>query len=77
LTIENYEDNFIADNSTYYYPKTIITNHISSNDFKKAITIIWRRVWPKGRKGQTKILGNRKINLVFTKKHSYKTSQYS
>ena len=58
LTIENYVDTFITDNSTYYYPKTTIANHISGNDFKNAITIIWRRVWPKGRKGQTRILGN-------------------
>lgn len=58
MAIENYVDTFITDNNTYYYPKTTITNHISGNDFKKAITIIWRRVWPKGRKGQTRILGN-------------------
>ena len=26
--------------------------------FKKSVTIQWRKVWPKGRKGQFRILGN-------------------
>lgn len=58
MIIENYTDSFITDNKTYYYPNTTITNHLSGNNFKKAVTIIWRRVWPKGRKQQQRLLGN-------------------
>ena len=41
-----------------YYPKIIIDKHNSNINFTKKITIQWRRVWPKGRRGQFRILGN-------------------
>ena len=42
----------------FYYPKPIIYKHKSNVNFTKKITIQWRRVWPKGRIGQFRILGN-------------------
>ena len=43
-----------TDNETFYYPKKFD----ESKQYKKYITMQWRRVWPKGRKGQDRILGN-------------------
>ena len=58
MNISTYEDKFISDNETYYYPKSVIDSHNSNIKFKKYITIQWRKVWPKGRTGQYRILGN-------------------
>ena len=58
LKIQKFEDLFISDNEIFYYPKKIINNHKLNINFTKIITIQWRRVWPKGRKGQFRILGN-------------------
>jgi len=58
MNIQTYEDKFITDNETYYYPKSVIDSNNSKTEFKKYITIQWRKVWPKGRKGQYRILGN-------------------
>lgn len=43
-----------TDNVVFYYPKKFD----KSKQYKKYVTIQWRRVWPKGRKGQERILGN-------------------
>ena len=51
------EDSFIS-NEIFYYPKSIIENYNSKTNFTKVLTFQWRRVWPKGRKGQQRILGN-------------------
>ena len=56
MNIATYEDKFISDNETYYYPKSVIGSYHSKVQFKKYITIQWRKVWPKGRKGQYRIL---------------------
>jgi hypothetical protein len=58
MNISEYEDKFISDNEVYYYPKSVIESHNSNIQFKKYITIQWRKVWPKGRIGQSRILGN-------------------
>jgi len=58
LNIKPFEDKFITDNEIYYYPESIIGNHKSNNSFDKIVTIQWRRVWPKKRKGQNRILNN-------------------
>ena len=58
MNIEQYEDKFITDNELYYYPKSVIGNYSSKIKFKKYITIQWRRIWPKGRTGQYRIMGN-------------------
>ena len=58
LNITNFKDSFISDNETFYYPKLIIKNHFLNKTFNKTITIQWRKVWPKGRTNQKRILGN-------------------
>ena len=64
ISPDNYTD-IISNNNNknnseiFYYPETII-NEIAKNknSFNKILTFQWRRVWPKGRKGQYRILGN-------------------
>ena len=58
MNIPKYKDSFISDNEIYYYPKSIIDYYNSKIEFKKYITIQWRRIWPKGRIGQSRLLGN-------------------
>ena len=58
LKIHNFEDTFVSDNNVYYYPKSVINYFKSNNKFNKSITIQWRKVWPKGRENQKRILGN-------------------
>ena len=60
LNIKKYHDIFKSRNEAFYYPKKIIDENNLKINFTKKITIQWRRVWPKGRKGQFRILGNGK-----------------
>jgi hypothetical protein len=60
MKLPDFKDIFISDNKTYYYPQKVIKNYKSNIVFKKAVTIQWRKVWPIGRKGQRRILGNGK-----------------
>ena len=57
---ENFIDSFDKKNQeVYYYPESIInTGTNDKNSFNKILTFQWRRVWPKGRSGQQRILGN-------------------
>ena len=43
-----------------YNPYKIVKNHLNGVNFTKIVTIQWRRVWPKNRKRQQRILGNAK-----------------
>ena len=52
-----YIDSFNSDKEIFYYPKSILDNK-DKNKFTITLTFQWRRVWPKGRKGQQRILGN-------------------
>ena len=54
----NFEDKFITDNDTYYYPESVIKSHESGIKFDKIVTVQWRKVWPKNRKGQVRIFNN-------------------
>ena len=58
FNIPIFEDSFISDNNTFYYPESIIQKSKSNNEFNKILTIQWRKVWPKERKYQQRILGN-------------------
>ena len=58
IKLHDFEDSFISDNNIYYYPKSVIQNFKLNNNFNKSITIQWRKVWPKGREFQQRILGN-------------------
>ena len=58
MKIPKFKDSFISDNETFYYPKSIIDNHKLNVKFDKIVTFHWRKVWPKGRRNQDRILGN-------------------
>ena len=58
LNITKYNDLFKSDNEIFYYPNLIIKNKLSNISFIKNITIQWRKVWPKGRINQKRLLGN-------------------
>ena len=58
MKIPDFKDTFISDNEIYYYPQSVIENYKSNITFNKTVTIQWRKVWPKGRKGQFRILAN-------------------
>ena len=58
MDIKPFKDSFITDNEIYYYPETVIKNHESKIKFDKTLTFQWRRVWPKKRKIQLRLLSN-------------------
>ena len=58
MNIPEFKDRFITDNNIFYYPKQVIANYKSNIIFKKMVTIQWRKIWPKGRKNQQRILTN-------------------
>ena len=58
MKIPDFKDSFISDNEIYYYPKSVLKNYKSKIIFNKSVTIQWRKIWPKGRKGQKRILAN-------------------
>ena len=58
MNIKPYIDTFISDNKTIYYPDKVIKAKENKIKFKKFVTIQWRKVWPEGRKGQTRLLAN-------------------
>ena len=58
MALKPFKDKFISDNITYYYPYITIKNYENEIKFKKKVTIQWRKVWPKKRKGQTRLLSN-------------------
>ena len=60
MNIPNFKDNFLSDNETFFYPKSVIDYHNSNKNFSKTITIQWRKIWPKGRKGQFRLMSNGK-----------------
>lgn len=58
MNITIYEDKFISDNISFYYPKITIESYKSHINFNKSITFLWRKVWPKNRTYQYRLLGN-------------------
>ena len=58
MKLYSFRDSFISDKETFYYPTSIINNHKLKIKFKKKVTIQWRKVWPKGRTGQARLIGN-------------------
>ena len=58
MDIKPFKDTFISDNETYYYPESVLKSHESNIKFDKIVTIQWRRIWPKNRKGQGRIMNN-------------------
>ena len=58
MDIKPFKDTFITDNEAFYYPQSVLKNHESNIKFDKIVTIQWRRVWPKKRRGQHRIINN-------------------
>ena len=58
MNITDYKDSFISDGEIFYYPKKILESYKENVTFTKIVTFQWRRVWPKGRNNQQRILGN-------------------
>ena len=58
LDIKPFKDTFVTDNETFYYPESVLKSHESNIKFDIIVTIQWRRVWPKKRKGQFRIINN-------------------
>ena len=56
LELPRFKDSIGNNKDIYYYPKTIINPN--SKIYKKYVTIQWRKVFPKGRTGQQRLLGN-------------------
>ena len=55
LNIPEFKDSFIPDRNSFYYPDSVVKNSHITNI---SITIQWRKVWPRGRSNQQRILGN-------------------
>ena len=60
LNLTKFKDSFKSDNKNFYYPKSVIKNHKNHIKFTKFVTIQWRKVWPKGRNNQQRLLANGK-----------------
>ena len=58
LDIKPYKDKFLSNNENLYYPEAVLKNHESNIKFDKIVTIQRRRVWPKKRRGQQRVLNN-------------------
>ena len=70
MNITKFIDNKIYNQEIFYYPKSFINSDLSS--YNKYVTILWRKPWPKNRKGQQRILGNgpeivEKLNSILPK----------
>ena len=57
MKIPKFEDIFKSYKNIFYYPEKIIDNK-NKTKFTISVTFQWRNVWPKGRKGQQRVLGN-------------------
>ena len=58
MDIKPFKDKFVSDNDTFYYPKSVIKSHKYNNKYDKIVTIQWRKIWPKRRIAQNRILNN-------------------
>ena len=56
IELKKFKDSIGYSKDIFYYPKTIINPN--SKIYKKFVTIQWRKVWPIGRTGQQRIMGN-------------------
>ncbi len=56
INIKDFHDNLNFDKEIFYYSKKV--KNPNSSIYKKFLTFQWRRQFPKGRKGQNRILGN-------------------
>ena len=56
MNISNFIEPLTYDNETFYYPKSVVDPN--SPKYTKFVTFQWRKAWPRGRKGQERLIGN-------------------
>ena len=56
MNITEFKDPITYDNEVFYYPKSVVDPN--SKNYTKYLTFQWRKAWPKGRKGQGRLIGN-------------------
>ena len=56
MDITEFKDPLTYDNEVFYYPKSVVDPN--SKNYTKYLTFQWRKAWPKGRKGQGRLIGN-------------------
>ena len=56
MNIPEFFDNNNYDKEIFLYPKSF--NNLKIKEYRKYMTIQWRKPWPKNRKNQQRILGN-------------------
>ena len=58
MNIPKFFDRANYDKEIFLYPKSFNNLKLKLNEYKKYMTIQWRKPWPKNRKNQQRILGN-------------------
>ena len=56
LELKKFKDSIGYNKDNIYYPKSIVNPN--SKEYKKFVIIQWRKVFPKGKSGQQRIMGN-------------------
>ena len=56
INITNFIEPLNYDNETFYYSKSVTDPN--SQKYTKYVTFQWRKAWPRGRKGQGRLIGN-------------------
>jgi hypothetical protein len=56
MNITEFKDPITYDDEVFYYPKSVVDPN--SQNYTKYLTFQWRKAWPKGRKGQGRLIGN-------------------
>jgi hypothetical protein len=56
MNITEFKDPITYDDEVFYYPKSVVDPN--SKNYTKYLTFQWRKAWPKGRKGQGRLIGN-------------------
>ena len=56
MNIPKFTEPLSYDKETFYYPKSV--KNPNSSKYKKYVTFQWRKAWPRGRKGQGRLIGN-------------------
>ena len=56
MNITEFKDPITYDDEVFYYPKSVVDPN--SKNYTKFLTFQWRKAWPKGRKGQGRLIGN-------------------
>ena len=56
MDLTEFKDPVTYDEEVFYYPKSVVDPN--SQNYTKFLTFQWRKAWPRGRKGQGRLIGN-------------------